>query len=311
MDRGDGYYNGPVIPRGLTLNISNLPGVDHFTLVGAGGGPAYVIAWRAQGWFVNTFSVSAAEPVESDAGGSLLNITWNKGGQQGGRGWQVNGTSGAIEPNPPFFFDNVFEALDMPGEWYHDAATGQLYLWWNDTAGTPPPAHVQFVATNLIELVNITGMPDEPVSNVALRGLGFRDGAASYLQDWAPPSGGDWALYRGGAVFLQGTRNVSVANCTFTRVDANAVLLSGWNRDALLIGNEFNWIGDSAMAGWGYTDEHDGTAGEQPRGTIIIENVCREIGIYQLQSSCWFQAKTAQTTILRNLFFNGPRAGEE
>ena len=31
--------------------------------------------------------------------------------------------------------------------------------------------------------------------------------------------------------------------------------------------------------------------------------------MFQLQSSCWFQAKTAQTTIVDNLFFNGPRAG--
>jgi hypothetical protein len=63
------------------------------------------------------------------------------------------------------------------------------------------------------------------------------------------------------------------------------------------------------MASWGYTDEHDGTSGEQPRGTVVSNNVCHELGVYQLQSSCWFQAKTAQTTVIKNLFFNGPRAG--
>ena len=31
--------------------------------------------------------------------------------------------------------------------------------------------------------------------------------------------------------------------------------------------------------------------------------------VFQLQSSCWFQAKTAQTEVRGNLFFNGPRAG--
>eukprot|EP00051_Salpingoeca_urceolata_P018464 m.259210 g.259210 ORF g.259210 m.259210 type:complete len:190 (-) comp19202_c0_seq9:28-597(-) len=63
------------------------------------------------------------------------------------------------------------------------------------------------------------------------------------------------------------------------------------------------------MAGWGYTDEHDGTSGEQPRFTTLVNNVCHEIGAFQLQSSCWFQAKTAQTTVSGNLFYNGPRAG--
>jgi hypothetical protein len=311
MDRGDGYYNGPVIPRGMTLNMTNLPGVEHFALAGAGGGPAFVVAWRAQGWFVNTFSISNDSHATVAAGEpTLRNITWDKGGQQGGRGWQVDGTTGAIYPNPPFFFDNVFEALDLPGEWYHDAADGKLYIFWNATVGTAPPTDMQFVATNLIELVNVTGSSAQPASNITLRGLGFRDGAASYLENWAPPSGGDWALYRGGAIFLQGTEGLTVANCTFTRIDANGILLSGWNRGATLAGNDFSWIGDSAMAGWGYTDDHDGTGGEQPRGTMVLENVCREIGLYQLQSSCWFQAKTAQTSVLRNLFYNGPRAGE-
>jgi hypothetical protein len=71
--------------------------------------------------------------------------------------------------------------------------------------------------------------------------------------------------------------------------------------------SDFVWTGDSAMAAWGYTDEHDGTSGDQPRFTSIVGNRCHELGIFQLQSSCWFQAKTAQTLIKNNLFYNGPR----
>jgi hypothetical protein len=56
-------------------------------------------------------------------------------------------------------------------------------------------------------------------------------------------------------------------------------------------------------------NDQDGTSGEQPRGTILRGNVARELGIFQLQSSMFFQAKTAMTTIEGNLFFNGPRAG--
>lgn len=41
----------------------------------------------------------------------------------------------------------------------------------------------------------------------------------------------------------------------------------------------------------------------------MSNNVCHELGVFQLQSSCWFQAKTAQTTVVKNLFYNGPRAG--
>ena len=73
--------------------------------------------------------------------------------------------------------------------------------------------------------------------------------------------------------------------------------------------NEFAWIGDTAMSAWGYTEEHDGTGGDQPRGIIIDRNKCHEVGMYELQSACWFQAKAAQVRLASNIFFNGPRSG--
>jgi hypothetical protein len=58
--------------------------------------------------------------------------------------------------------------------------------------------------------------------------------------------GGDWALYRGGAVVIEGSESLAISNCTFRRLDANAVILTGYNRDALIKGNEFHFIGDTA-----------------------------------------------------------------
>lgn len=58
-----------------------------------------------------------------------------------------------------------------------------------------------------------------------------------------------------------------------------------------------------------YTDEHDGTAGEQPRRINVTNNFAHELGIYELQSAMWFQAKSAQNYIAGNIFFNGPRSG--
>ena len=53
----------------------------------------------------------------------------------------------------------------------------------------------------------------------------------------------------------------------------------------------------------------DGRAGEQPRFTNVSANLVHELGIYQKQSSFWFQAMTAQTELIENVHFNGPRAG--
>merc|ERR1711998_737510 len=53
----------------------------------------------------------------------------------------------------------------------------------------------------------------------------------------------------------------------------------------------------------------DGTDGNHPRYTTVQGCTAREVGLYEKQSSFFMQAKTAQSTIKGNVFFNGPRAG--
>ena len=76
---------------------------------------------------------------------------------------------------------------------------------------------------------------------------------------WSAPSGGDWALHRGGALFLEGVENVTVSGCHFRRLDGNALFLSRFTRGVTVARNEFAWIGDGAMATWGDTDAYDAT----------------------------------------------------
>lgn len=52
----------------------------------------------------------------------------------------------------------------------------------------------------------------------------------------------------------------------------------------------------------------DGRGGEQPRHTYIGGNLIREFGIWQKQSSAFFEALSASTTLQSNVIFNGPRA---
>jgi hypothetical protein len=114
-------------------------------------------------------------------------------------------------------------------------------------------------------------------------------------------AGGDWALQRLGAIHLEGTQRVGIQNCVVTRVDGNAVMLSGYNRNTTISRNEFAWIGDSVLASWGYTsplggqanDEIlaqyrsgiDGTTGDQPRGTVASENFVHELGMCERLTS--------------------------
>jgi hypothetical protein len=204
------------------------------------------------------------------------------------------------------YVEGVEEELDAPNEFHHDPHTGQLLLIYNGTDS--PPSTVE--APSLSELLVATGSQDEPVRNLAICGLVLTGQRPTYLEPHGTPSGGDWGLERLGAVRLNGVQNVTIANNTFTTLDGNALFLDGYARGVRVLRNEFVSLGASAIALWG-EDTYplgDGTQGNQPRGTLVSENVCHELGLYQKQSSCFFQAVAAQSTITSNLFFNGPRA---
>ena len=55
-------------------------------------------------------------------------------------------------------------------------------------------------------------------------------------------AGGDWALQRSGAVFLEGTKGVTIDSCLFTRLDGNALMISGYNRDTVISRNEVRCV---------------------------------------------------------------------
>ena len=206
-----------------------------------------------------------------DASTNTTNFTFSSGGFQGSRGSDAGEDS---------YIENVMEELDFPSEFFFDAASSTLFLFYNASAGTPPPADgsITLVTPEFKHLFNITGTQAAPVKGVSLIGLGMRDTAYTYMDPHGLPSGGDWALERSAVVFIEGTELTTVSGCIFERIDGNAVLLSAYNRNASITKNEFLWIGSTAVAMWGNTESTggadsilpegfggDGTAGNQPR----------------------------------------------
>lgn len=108
---------------------------------------------------------------------------------------------------------------------------------------------------------------------------------------------------------VQGTVGLLIEDCVFSRLDGNAVMLSGYHRNATIQRNEFVWLGSTAIAQWGNTEGvpevpgegWDGTGGDQPRGTNILFNFAHELGIWEKQSSFYFQAKSAANNLIGNM----------
>ena len=284
-------------PSGVAIKQEDLPNSPYDD-----PSDAQFFVWRPARWANWMFEIEHYDK-------NTNNFTFGHGGFQGARGSKEGGD---------FFVENVMEELDYPGEFFYDKKQGYLYVYYNATSGTKPPTE-DVVLPNLQILVNHTGTQWNPVKNVQHKGINYIASSYTYMNPHGVPSGGDWALDRYGALFLQGTEQVTFDGCKFDRLDGNGVFISGYNRNATIMNSDFSFIGGNSIASWGFTNETegdnhpqagiDGTDGNHPRYTSVIGNTAREIGLYEKQSSFFVQAKTAQTLIKGNVFFNGPRAG--
>lgn len=221
-------------------------------------------------------------------------IYFSSGGYQEARGC----ASGA-----EWYIENIIEELDAPNEWYYDDQHKILYFFPN---GSLPETGI---GTVLDQLITAEGTVDNPVVNITFTNLTFAHTASTFLEKYEVPSGGDWAIHKGGAIFVEGADGLLLQNCLFFSPGGNAVFLSNYVRNAVIEGNEFVYVGDSAIAAVGTAELIDGTLGTQPRGTQILSNLVREIGIWGKETSAYFQSLACQTTLRGNVFFNGPRAG--
>ena len=259
--------------------------------------------WKQYSWASWMFEIGAYNP-------DTQNISFSKGGFQDGRG-SANGEA--------YYMENIFEELDYENEWFFNESTRTLYYKMNISNESPDSANLAFEATKLKVLKNFTGSMKNPVENIEISGITYRDTAITYMDPHGLPSGGDWALQRTGSIVMDGCKNFSIYDNLFTRLDNIAINMNRYNRYHQIYKNEFVWLGASAITTWGDTVSnnksvptgfgYDGTTGIQPRFINISYNFAHELGIWEKQSSFYFQGKSCQNYIENNIFFNGPRAG--
>jgi Right handed beta helix region len=305
------------IPVGMTYNQSNEIGqrLQRWNHSAVGG---IIHAWHSQSWAMHMFEIQSSKP-----GVFIFN---DGGGRQGGRNWCRCDQCSYAAPwcgqrqNPPnhsdnrlisgtWYVENVLAELDIPGEFFFDRDTNLLYLYPNQSEidasiNSMKTVHSGLRFSILDQIIRLTG----GVSHITISNLGFRDTSATYLSNWSIPSGGDWSIHRGGAIFMEDVANITIRDCVFSRLDGNAIFLSRRTRNVTIRRNLFEWIGESAIALWGNSEGFNATAREFPLYTLIDGNVMRELGIYQKQSSSIFISKAALTTIRNNVMFNIARA---
>lgn len=157
-------------------------------------------------------------------------------------GWQNN--RGAAEHKTIRFVENIREELDAPGEWFLDVANRTLLF--HPPAGVVPATAV-FEATRLATLVRFAGSRSKPVRSVILKGLTFRHAARTVMQTREPLLRSDWAIHRGGALFLKGTEDCVIEDCHLDQVGGNAIFANHYHRRLAIRGVHIDRAGASGI----------------------------------------------------------------
>eukprot|EP01083_Nonionella_stella_P076021 206964_1 len=297
--QGQGGFAGYpwyIITTGLTYNATILPNAPYRNTENG-----IVHAWHPDHWATWMFEIDSKQydPIQQ-------NIMFLKGGYQGARG-----AGGASE----FYVENIFEELDDAHEWYFNITTQMLY-YYSNYSGLDVNKDLRFERTDLKLLFNLSNTTD-----ITLRGLVLRDTAHTFMDPHGMPSGGDWALQRTGAIYIENSDNIRIENNLLTRLDGIGISINKYARNITIYRNEIAWNGATSIAAWGDTYQpndslvsswgmgYDGTRGTQPRFLNISYNYVHELGLWEKQSSFYFEAKSCQNYIGYNIFFNGPRAG--
>jgi len=157
-------------------------------------------------------------------------------------GWQNNRQMGMHKDFR--MVENIFEELDAPGEWFHDAKTQTLYY-------QPEPgldlAKAEIEVVRLRHLVEFQGSENSPVRFITLQGFVVRHAARTFMDTKEPLLRSDWAIYRGGAFMLTGTEDVSILDTEFDQVGGNAIFVNNYNRRTLVKGCHIHDVGASGV----------------------------------------------------------------
>ncbi|MBA7577085.1 hypothetical protein ES708_18931 [subsurface metagenome] len=245
---------------------------------------------------------------------------------------QINETYFKMFPRPgtwlsersDFFVDNVFEELDVDGEWYFDKNEAILYYKPYDTIDLKT-AVIEIPV--LRELVSIKGSMDSPVKNILFKNIRFTGTKVTYMDRYEYPSLGDWGIVRSGAILIEGAEKCSIEDCFFDAVGGNAVFINNYARSIEVTGNVFTECGESAVClvgkshlnfnktyncqfcgashPWGWDEPSD----EIPSDCMVSNNLIHDIGEFGKQVAGVFLSLSKKNTISHNHIYNTPRAG--
>ncbi|PHS19041.1 MAG: signaling protein [Blastopirellula sp.] len=164
-------------------------------------------------------------------------------------GWQNNRPSAMHKSDR--FVENIFEELDAPGEWFHDAKQAVLYYYPAEKVDTNTAL---FEVVRLRHLIEFQGTQQNPVRHISLSGFTFRHAARTFMETKEPLLRSDWTIYRGGAVLITGAEDCAIIDSEFDQLGGNSIFVNNYNRRIAIRGCHIHGSGASGICFVGNPD---------------------------------------------------------
>jgi len=251
-------------------------------------------------------------------------------------GWQLqrtHGIGGKKGHASYYFVENIFEELDVAGEWFLDTTSSTLYYY--PTKGVKL-SDVKIEVPVIDDIIQLKGTKESPVKNIQLKGFNFTQTNYTFMESYEPVARGDWAIHRGGAIFMEGTENCLIQDCNFEYVGGNGVFMSAYNRNNKVSACRFVHTGESAVCfvgspeavrfyqtwddrlldgkNWNQMRENmDLEPGpktpDYPKNCVVENSIMHDFGDVGKQVAGVYISMSHKITASHNTIYNCPRAG--
>lgn len=204
--------------------------------------------------------------------------------------------------------ENVWEALDEPGEWVANTQEGKLYLW--PRTGSSPQG---IAFPTLQEFIRVEGQIDKlgpkdiPVRNLRFRGLTFTQGERD---TWTQEDQGlqhDWEMHDKATALirLRGAEHCVIEQCHFTQSGGGAIRVDLHGQENRIASNHIEHIGGTGVLLCGYGP---GTK-DVNRRNLVYNNRIHHTGEIYAHSPGIFLWQSGGNRVANNLIHHTPYSG--
>ncbi|MBT4484427.1 MAG: right-handed parallel beta-helix repeat-containing protein, partial [Candidatus Latescibacteria bacterium] len=177
--------------------------------------------------------------------------------------------------NQRYYFLNIMEELDAPGEWYIDRTKGVLYFW--------PPSPIN-EGDAVVSILEDTMLSLEETSHITIRGIIFE-------------------CSRGGAVHITGGAHNKIAGCTFRNLGQTVVKIDSGTENGITSSDIYDIAAGGVILNGG---DHKTLT---PAGNYAVNNHIHDFGKRIKTYTPSVQVTGVGNHVAHNLIHDAPHTG--